>query len=108
MNQGSSSVPEERYPERSLRDFLYILFRHKWKVILFFLAVMVTVTLGTFLVAEIYRAEAKLMVRIGRENVSLDPTATTGQVISTRADAGKRDQLGTGDFEKPGAGPEGG
>jgi uncharacterized protein involved in exopolysaccharide biosynthesis len=82
MNQGSSSIPEERYPERSLRDFLYILFRHKWKVILFFLAVMITVTLGTFLVAEIYRAEAKLMVRIGRENVSLDPTATTGQVIS--------------------------
>ena len=82
MNQGSSSIPEERYPERSLRDFLYILFRHKWKVIVFFLAVMITVTLGTFLVAEIYRAEAKLMVRIGRENVSLDPTATTGQVIS--------------------------
>jgi uncharacterized protein involved in exopolysaccharide biosynthesis len=69
------------FPQRSLRDFHYILFRHKWKVIIFFLAVMVTVTLGTFLSSEIFKAEAKLLVRIGRENVSLDPTATTGQVI---------------------------
>ena len=43
---------------------------------------MTTVTLGTFLVAEIYKSEARLLVRIGRESVSLDPTATTGQVIS--------------------------
>ena len=70
------------YPQRSLRDFYYVLFRHKWKVILFFLAVVVTVTVGTFLATEIYKAEAKLLVRIGRESVSLDPTATTGQVIS--------------------------
>jgi uncharacterized protein involved in exopolysaccharide biosynthesis len=71
----------ENYPQRSLRDFYYILFRHKWKGIIFFLAVMVTVTLGTFLVAETYRAEAKILVKIGRENVTLDPTATIGQVI---------------------------
>ena len=77
-----SQIANDSYPQRSLRDFHYILFRHKWKVIVFFLAVMVTVTLGTFLAAEIYRAEAKLLVRIGRENVSLDPTATTGQIIS--------------------------
>ena len=31
---------------------------------------------------EIYRSDAKLMVRIGRESVTLDPTATTGQVIA--------------------------
>jgi uncharacterized protein involved in exopolysaccharide biosynthesis len=77
-----SEIANIVYPQRSLRDFHYILFRHKWKVIVFFLAVMVTVTLGTFLASEIFKAEAKLLVRIGRENVSLDPTATTGQVIS--------------------------
>ena len=76
-----TQIPNENYPQRSLRDFHYILFRHKWKVIIFFLAVVVTVTLGTFMLAETYRAEAKLLVKIGRENVSLDPTATTGQVI---------------------------
>ncbi len=76
-----TQIANESYPQRSLRDFHYILFRHKWKVIVFFLAVVVTVTLGTFMLAETYRAEAKLLVKIGRENVSLDPTATTGQVI---------------------------
>ena len=77
-----NSANSPQFPERSLRDFYYILFRHKWKVILFFLAVVATVTVGTLLSTEIFKAEAKLMVRIGRENVSLDPTATTGQVIS--------------------------
>ena len=76
------SANSPQFPERSLRDFYYILFRHKWKVILFFLAVVATVTVGTFLTTEIYKAEAKLLVRLGRENVTLDPTATTGQVIS--------------------------
>ena len=79
MNQIDDS---NGYPQRSMRDFYAILFRHKWKVIVFFLAVMVTVTLGTFLTAEIYRSEAKLLVRFGRESVGLDPTATTGQTIS--------------------------
>lgn len=73
----------ENYPERSLRDFFYILFRHKWKGISFFIVVMATVSLGTFIASEVYQSEAKLMVRIGRESVTVDPTAAaTGQVIS--------------------------
>jgi uncharacterized protein involved in exopolysaccharide biosynthesis len=73
---------EEKIPEKSLRDVYNVLFRHKLKIVLFFLVVFVTVTLGTFLVAEIYRSDAKVLVRLGRESVSLDPTATTGPVIS--------------------------
>jgi len=73
---------EERAHEGSLRDLYYVLFRHKWKMVLFFLTVTVTVTVGTFLAAEIYRSEAKLLVRIGRESVGLDPTATTGQIMN--------------------------
>jgi uncharacterized protein involved in exopolysaccharide biosynthesis/Mrp family chromosome partitioning ATPase len=77
-----TSVPEERVPERSLRDLYYVLFRHRRKTLLFFAAVVVTVTVGTFLVTETYRSEAKLLVRLGRESVSLDPTATTGQIVN--------------------------
>jgi uncharacterized protein involved in exopolysaccharide biosynthesis len=76
------TLNEEKIPERSLRDVYYVLFRHKLKVILFFIAVIVTVTVGTFLASEIYQSDAKLLVRLGRESVSLDPTATTGPVIS--------------------------
>ena len=78
-----SRIPaSDDHAQRSLRDFCYILFRHKWKAIIFFLAVMVAVTLYTFLASEIYKDEAVLLFRIGRENVSLDPTATTGHVIT--------------------------
>ncbi len=72
----------EKFPETSLRDVFYFLFRHKWKAILFFLAVMVTVTIGTIIAPWIYQSEAKLLVRMGREHISLDPTATTGPFIS--------------------------
>jgi succinoglycan biosynthesis transport protein ExoP len=75
-------INEEKIPEKSLRDIYYIVFRQKWKAIIFFLVVFITVTVGTFLMPEIYRSEAKLMVRLGRESVSLDPTATTGPFIS--------------------------
>jgi capsular exopolysaccharide synthesis family protein len=70
------------FPETSLRDFYYALFRQKRKVILFFLAVMIATVLGTFLSSKTYQSEAKLMVRLGRESVSLDPTAATGQMIN--------------------------
>src|SRR5665647_1284584 len=70
------------YPNNTLRDFYYVLFRQKRKIILFFCVVMVTVTLGTFLSPKTYQSEAMLLVRLGRENVSLDPTAQTGQMIN--------------------------
>lgn len=51
-------------------------------VVLTFLA-GVTLTLGYFALAtRIFRSEAKLLVRMGRESVTLDPTATTGQVVA--------------------------
>ena len=69
-------------PEQSIRDVYFVLFRHKWKIIAFFIAVVTVVTLGTLIAPSIYLSEAKLLIRVGRESVTLDPTATTGQVIS--------------------------
>ena len=37
---------EERARQVSLRDLYYVLFRHKWKMVLFFFAVTVTVPVG--------------------------------------------------------------
>jgi uncharacterized protein involved in exopolysaccharide biosynthesis len=53
--------------------------RHKKKMALFFLAVMGAVTAFVVLGPRSYLSEAKLLVRLGRENVTLDPTATLGQ-----------------------------
>jgi len=72
---------EQRFQERSLRDLYYIFFRHRWKIILFFLAAVVFTAVITFYGTEVYRSEAKLLVRVGRETVTLDPTAATGAIL---------------------------
>jgi uncharacterized protein involved in exopolysaccharide biosynthesis len=53
--------------------------RHKGKMALFFLVVMGGVAAFVLLGPRSYLSEAKLLVRLGRENVTLDPTATLGQ-----------------------------
>jgi capsular exopolysaccharide synthesis family protein len=68
--------------QSTLRDLYYVLFRHKWKIIPFFLAVTSTVLVLTYRSPELYRSEAKLFVRLGRESMTLDPTVTTGQIIN--------------------------
>jgi uncharacterized protein involved in exopolysaccharide biosynthesis len=68
----------------TLREISRILFRHKKKA----LALFCLVTIGTaFLVLfrqKQYRSEAQLFVHIGRESVSLDPTASQGATVSLR------------------------
>jgi uncharacterized protein involved in exopolysaccharide biosynthesis len=73
---------DEKMPKISPRDVLNILFRHKRKAIPFFLAVVITVTLGTLIAPRIYQSEAKIMLRLGRENLALDPTVPAGPIIS--------------------------
>jgi uncharacterized protein involved in exopolysaccharide biosynthesis len=72
---------KERRRKGSLRDLYGVLFRHKWKILLSFSIVFIVVAAVTFNMDEIYRSEAKLLVRLGRETVALDPTATTGPII---------------------------
>ena len=75
-------LSHENFPELSLRDIFYIIFRQKWKILLIFLVVTGTVAFFAMSRQDIYRSEAKLMVQLGRENMTLDPTATTGQLIN--------------------------
>ncbi len=78
LNQDSSKP--------TLRDLYSVLFRHKTRILLFFCTVMIMVTLGIFLAPEVYQSDAKLMVRLGRESVSLDPTASTGRTVNVTQD----------------------
>jgi capsular exopolysaccharide synthesis family protein len=45
---------------------------------------MVVTLVGVIFATDIYCSQAKLLVRLGRENVTLDPTATTGTIIPVR------------------------
>jgi uncharacterized protein involved in exopolysaccharide biosynthesis len=64
------------------RGVYHALFRFKWRAIGFFCTTVTLAVIGLIVVSRTYRSEAKLLIRVGRESVSLDPTATaTGQVI---------------------------
>ncbi|MEA3225314.1 MAG: Wzz/FepE/Etk N-terminal domain-containing protein, partial [Planctomycetota bacterium] len=75
---------EETIPQGSLRDLYYVLFRYKWRIIVFFLVVILITAVGVVLTPNVYLSEAKLLVRLGRENVTLDPTAATGTIVPVR------------------------
>ena len=83
QHAGVPESPVETADQRrtSLRDVCYVLFRHKSRMFLFFLIAIIGCTVLTLKAKRIYQSEAKLLVRLGRESVSLDPTATTGQIV---------------------------
>lgn len=68
--------------DNSVREFVYVIFRHKRKAVWFFMALMLIVSLVTMIMPRTYKSESKLLVKLGRENATMDPTATvSGQVV---------------------------
>ncbi|OHB63546.1 MAG: hypothetical protein A2Y77_03385 [Planctomycetes bacterium RBG_13_62_9] len=76
----SGSAGSSKTSKKSLRDLLYVVFGHKRKVLIFMVLLFGSVVFTLLLRSPVYRSEAKLLVRLGRESVTLDPTATIGQV----------------------------
>jgi uncharacterized protein involved in exopolysaccharide biosynthesis/Mrp family chromosome partitioning ATPase len=63
------------------RDAARVFFR-RWRVFAWtFCAIVAATVLTLILYPRSYGSEAKILIRVGRESVSLDPTATTGQTI---------------------------
>ena len=65
------------------RDICRLLFRHKTKVIGCFTLALCAAIAIIFYWPRQYRSESKLLVRLGRETVTLDPTATTATMTTT-------------------------
>jgi polysaccharide biosynthesis protein PslE len=65
----------------SARDVLRVLFRHKGKMLAFFVGTLTLVVVGLIFYPRSYVSDARLFVRIGKESVSLDPTATLSQNV---------------------------
>ncbi|MGD0229795.1 MAG: GumC family protein [Syntrophorhabdales bacterium] len=57
----------ERRDMGSVRDILTILFKHKQKIIITFLTVVIAITVGTLLISPTYEAKSSLLVKVGRE-----------------------------------------
>jgi len=56
-------------PSFSLRDIFHVIFKRKVQILLFFVAVFVTVAIGTFLATPVYNASAQILIKLGREDV---------------------------------------
>jgi uncharacterized protein involved in exopolysaccharide biosynthesis len=77
MNSVQRSIPP-------LRDIGRTFIRHKWIWGGYFLLVMAATLAIIGWYPRQYASQAKLYLRMGRETVSLDPTATTGEIISVQ------------------------
>jgi uncharacterized protein involved in exopolysaccharide biosynthesis len=66
----------------TLRDFLAILFKHKTKIVVVFFSIVITVTVGTFLLSPTYEATSSVLVKFGRENLYRPEVGDKGPVIS--------------------------
>lgn len=79
--------------ELTRRDLYRAVFRHKKKGLAFFLAVIALAAAATGLSPRTYRSEGTLLVRLGRENATLDPTATLGRDPVVSFGASREDEL---------------
>lgn len=64
----------------SLRDILYVVFRHKLAIFLVFLLTAAAVTVVTFALPQVYASNASVLVRLGRENMPGDPQVQQAMV----------------------------
>lgn len=63
------------------RDVARVVFRHRRLMALIFFGVILLTIVVIAVYPRGYTSEAKLFLKVGRESVALDPTATTGQTI---------------------------
>ncbi len=68
-------------PTWSLRELYRALSRYRKRSIAFAVTVMTLAGVAVALAPPQYMSEARLFIRLGRESVALDPTATTGTVV---------------------------
>lgn len=71
----------ELSPSQLLSRLVSILFRHKFRAAAAFTCCVLAAIAVILFAPRVYTSEAKLFVRVGRESVTLDPTATTGQTV---------------------------
>ena len=68
--------------EFTLRDFYFVLFRHKKKTLALFFFIVVAFTLYVLSIPDVYLSEAQLLVKVGRESLEMIPTADQDRAVS--------------------------
>jgi len=73
--------PAQEKPSRGTRDFLTILFKHRSRVSVIFLAAVLAAILASFLIPPTYEARSSLMVKTGREYVNRPEAGEAGALM---------------------------
>ncbi|MCK5346036.1 MAG: hypothetical protein KAR20_21645, partial [Candidatus Heimdallarchaeota archaeon] len=73
---------EDSLVEFTLRDFYFIIFRHKKKILGFFFFVVIAAFLYVRSIPDIYVSDAQLLVKVGRESMEMIPTADQSRAVS--------------------------
>jgi polysaccharide biosynthesis protein PslE len=77
----------------SLREVCQTLFRHKKKIALVAIFILAIASGITLFMPRAYRSQAKLLIRLGRENAALDPTVTMGQAPVVAVPSSREDDV---------------
>ena len=65
-----------------IRKYVRSIFRHKGKLVAYNLLILLLAVAVILVWPREYRSEAKIWIKLGRENSKLDATAATGETIS--------------------------
>ena len=76
----------------TLSDVVALFHKHRRTMAICFGAIMVGALLLAMLLPNKYVSEAQLLVRLGRENMRVDPTATLSGIQSQVISSGPREQ----------------
>jgi uncharacterized protein involved in exopolysaccharide biosynthesis len=80
--KGQSAMKSLYKSEQPPVDLTGFIARHKGKMSVTLIAGLILTLVYLSLAPRKYRSEAKLLVRMGRETLTIDPTATTGQFVA--------------------------
>ena len=84
---------EDPYRGGFLRDFLHVVLKRKWLVLLFFLSTSATVAAVTLLyIKPMYIASTQFLLSLGREHLS-DLTLATGGAVAPRFNSNMDEQI---------------
>ena len=67
----------------SLKDFLTILFKHKWKILITFVTIVVTISIVTQTLLRSTRRRQRFLVKFGRENIYRSEVGQGGSWVSS-------------------------
>ena len=90
----------ERRDLENARDILTVLFKHKQKIIITFLTVVIAITVGSLLISPTYEAKSSLLVKFGREYL-YTPEVGEGAAHARYHGQGRADQLRGADPHEP-------